>query len=95
MGYKLEKHEPYIITGKDGKEYKIHATLDMDMEEIDIVLKFNKTEDELEKTKLCKEFLLHACPELEKEGIGDMEYFNIFMDYDKSNRQNKKDLGES
>lgn len=97
MGYQLADHEPYIITGKDGKtEYKIPAQIDMNFEAIEIVLRFNKSEDEIEKTKICKEFFLHFAPELEKEGISDMEYFYIFEDYNKGKVvHQKRKLGEN
>ena len=96
MGYKLEKHEPYIITGKEGNEYPIPATIDMMVEDIEIMLKYNKSEDELEKARLCKEFFLRVAPGLEDEGISDMEYFIIFQDYNNTSLIKKpKELGES
>ena len=93
MGYQLADHEPYVITGKGGKEYKIPAPIDMNFEAMEIVLRFNKSEDEIEKTKLCKEFFLYFAPDLEEEGISDMEYFIIFKDYNKGKVVQKK-LGE-
>lgn len=96
MGYKLKKHEPYIIEGKEGKKYEIPATMDMNIDDLEILLKYNKSDSEIEKAKLCKEFFLHVAPDLEKEGISDMEYFVIFQDYNKSSLIEKKsELGES
>ena len=96
MGYKLVDHEPYIITGKDGiKEYKIPAQIDLNYEAMEIVLRFNKSEDVIEKTKICKEFFLHYAPDLEEEGISDMEYYYMFEDYNKGKIVRKKKMGES
>ena len=96
MGYKLKKHEPYVITGYEGKEYKIPAPIDMDLEDIEIVLRYNKSTDEIEKAQICKEFFLHTAPDLESEGISDMEYFMIFQDYNKAKPlEQKTELGES
>jgi len=96
MGYKLQNHEPYIITGKEGKEYKIPAPLDMDFEAIEIVLRFNKSEDEIEKVGICKEFFHHYAPDLEAEGISDIEYYHIWEDYNKGKViHRKKKMGES
>lgn len=93
MGYKLADHEPYVITGKQGKEYVIPASIDLNLDGVEIVLRFDKEEDEVERAKICKEFLLHFAPELEAEDISDMEYFMIFKDYNKAKTKNK--LGES
>ncbi len=98
MGYKLEKHDPYVIEGKEGKKYEIPIALDMNLTQIEIMARFNKAEDEIEKAKLCKEFFLTAAPDLEDEGISDMEYFVIFQDYNKSTpikKRNVKKMGES
>ena len=92
MGYQLKKHEPYVIIGTDEeKEYKIPAPIDMNIDSIEIVLRYNKSEDEIERAKICKEFFLHFAPDLEQEGISDMEYFHIFQDYNRGS----KNLGES
>ena len=96
MGYQLRKHEPYVITGKKGQEYKIPAAIDMNLDAMEISLKFNDSTDGIERAKLCKEFFLLVAPELEKEGISDMEYFVIFQDYNKTSIINRKgELGES
>lgn len=96
MGYKLEKHDPYVITGRTGKEYEIPPTIEMSLEDIEMMLRYNKSTDEIEKAKICKEFFLHAAPDLEKEGISDMEYFVIFQDYNNTSLiKQKGNLGES
>ena len=93
-GYKLQNHEPYIITGKNGKEYEIPAVPNLSLDEIGAMVRFNETKDAVEKTKICKEFFLSIAPDLEAENIGDMEYFLIFEDYNKSTRRTPQ-LGES
>lgn len=95
MGYQIKKHDAYIITGLTGKEYKIPAPIDMNVDSIEIVLRYNKETDELAKTQICKEFFLHFAPDLEDEGLSDMEYFHIFQDYNKGGIGPKKELGES
>ena len=95
MGYQLKKHEPYVITGIEGKEYVIPAALDLGIDGIKLSLAFDNAKDEVEKVKACKAFFLYFAPDLEKEEIGDMEYFNIFQDYNKSGSADKKKLGES
>lgn len=97
MGYQLKDHDPYIITGKEGREYRIPAPIDMNLDEIELMLNYNSSKDEIEKTKMCKEYLLHFAPDLENEGISDMEYFLIFQDYNESCLIKKKNnkLGES
>ena len=95
MGYKLVEHKPYEITGKTGKKYTIPAMLDLSFEDFEILSKYDNSEDTLEKAKLSKEILLQIAPDLEGEGIKDMEYPNIFLDYLAFNRsQNRKELGE-
>ena len=95
MAYKLEEYEPYIIEGKNGKEYKIPHFYDLGVNEFAIINKYNETSDAVEKIKVSKEFLLTLAPDLEKEGIGDVEYFNIFQDYIKVKLdKQKKKVGE-
>ena len=95
MGYQLKKHEPYVITGKEGKEYVIPAQITLNLDGIDIICRFNNSTDELEKIRICKEFFLHFAPELEEEEIGDMEYFKMFLHYTKETLNDPKDLGEN
>ncbi len=94
MGYQLKKHEPYVIEGKEGKKYNIPAALDLDIEGIKLSLAFDNAGDEIERVKACKEFFLYFAPDLETENVGDMEYFNIFQDYNKRDLKEKKKLGE-
>ena len=93
-GYVLQEHEPYIITGKEGKTYEIPAILNLSVDQIGYMVKFNESTDAVEKTKICKDFFLSVAPELEEEGVKDMEYFMIFEDYNKTSRLSPK-LGES
>lgn len=96
MGYKLVRHEPYTIEGKEGKEYQIPAAINLNYDELEIMLRYNKSTDEIEKARICKEFFLHCAPDLEDEGISDMEYFVIFQNYNETSLINKKgELGES
>ena len=92
-GYTLQAHEPYTITGRTGKVYDIPAIPNLSIDAIGVMVKFNETTDAVEKTKACKEFFLLIAPELEDEGIGDMEFFMIFEDYNKNARGTK--TGES
>lgn len=93
-GYVLREHEPYIITGKTGKTYEIPAIMNLTVDEIGYMVKFNECTDAVEKTKICKEFFLSVAPGLEEEGVKDMEFFMIFNDYNKNARLTPK-LGES
>ena len=93
-GYKLHEHEPYEITGKTGTVYKIPAIPNLSVDEIGYMVRFNESKDPVEKTKICKEFFISVAPDLEAEGIGDMEYFMIFEDYNKAARLTPK-MGES
>lgn len=85
-GYTLQAHEPYVITGKTGTIYEIPAIPNLSVDEIGSLVKFNETSDPIEKTKICKDFFLQIAPGLEDEQIGDMEFFMIFEDYNKSSR---------
>ena len=89
MAYQIQKQEPFIIKGK--KEYKIPRFNSLNIDEFAIIVKYTETDDTIEKIKLCKEFFLTIAPELEKEDIGDVEYFKIFQEYDKPET---KSLGE-
>lgn len=93
-GYTLQEHEPYTITGKTGKTYEIPAVPCLSVDEISYMVRFNESTDPVEKTKICKDFFLSVAPELEAEKIGDMEFFMIFEDYNKSARLTPK-MGES
>lgn len=93
-GYKLHAHEPYLITGKTDTVYEIPAVPDLSVDEIGYMVRFNETADAVEKTKICKEFFLAIAPGLEDEEIGDMEYFMIFEDYNRTARLTAK-TGES
>ena len=92
MGYQIKEQEVYIIKGKKGKEYKIPQLKGLSMDEFGLLIKYNETDDAVEKIKYCKEFFLSIEPDLEKEKIGDVEYFQIFQDYNevKTEKQRKK-----
>lgn len=94
--YQIKEHDPYIIKGKKGKEYKIPQVIGLNSDDFAILIRLYQTQEPLEKMKICKEFLLHLAPELESEGIGDVEYSKIFEAYEnnKTEKQKKK-LGES
>ena len=91
-GYTLQNHEAYTITGKTGETYEIPAIPNLSVYEIGYLVKFNETADPIEKTNICKEFFLSIAPGLKDEEIGDMEFFMIFEDY---NRTYKNKTGES
>lgn len=96
MGYQIREQEQYIITGREGKEYKIPMLYGLSIDEFGIMLRYNETDDPLEKIKISKEFFLTIAPELEDEKIGDVEYFNIFQDYNEAKPPKmKKRVGES
>ena len=96
MGYQITEKEPYIITGKEGKEYKIPQVDGLSIDEFAILVRYNETDDAVEKIKVCKEFFLTIAPELEDEKIGDVEYFKIFQDYNEAKTpKQKKRVGES
>lgn len=94
--YQIKEHDPYIIKGKKGKEYKVPQVIGLNTDDFAILIRLYQTNDPLEKMKICKEFLLHLAPGLETEGIGDVEYSKIFEAYEnnKTEKQKKK-LGES
>ena len=95
MAYQIKEQEPFIIKGKDGKEYQIPRYNSLSIDEFAIIVKYTEAEGIVEKMKYCKEFLLTVAPELENEDIGDVEYFKIFQEYDKPvNEKQKKSLGE-
>lgn len=93
--YQIKEQEPYVIKGKKGKEYKIPQVHGLDIDDFALLVKYNETDDVIEKIKICKEFFLKIVPELEDEKIGDVEYFQIFQDYNaaKTKKQIKK-VGE-
>ena len=96
MGYQITEQEPYIITGKSGKEYKIPQAYGLSIDEFAILVRYEETDDLVEKVKICKEFFLTIAPKLEDEKIGDVEYFKIFEDYNKvKTPKQKKQVGES
>ena len=93
--YQIKDRDPFIIKGKKGKEYKIPQVNGLDIDDFAIMVRYIETTDPVEKVKVCKEFLLHIAPELEDEKIGDVEYFNIFEEYNKvKNEEQEKALGE-
>ncbi len=94
--YQIKERAPYIIKGKKGKEYKIPQVEGLTIDEFEILVRYNETDKPAEKVKICKEFFLNIAPELEDEGIGDVEYFRIFEDYNQAKTEKqKKALGES
>ncbi len=95
MGYEIKEQEPYIIKGKKGKEYKLPQIIGLGVDEFATLMSYSETDDLVERIKICKEFILGIVPELEDEGIGDVEYFRIFEDYNtvKTEKQKKK-VGE-
>ena len=96
MGYQITDHEPYIITGKNGKEYQIPQLKGLGVDDFAQLIKYNETDDVIEKIKICKEFFLKIAPDLEEEEIGDVEYFQIFQDYNRAKTHTqKKRVGES
>ena len=96
MGYQIKEQEPYVITGKEGKEYKVPQVDGLSIDEFAILVRYNETSDAVEKIKVCKEFFLTIVPELEDENIGDVEYFHIFQDYNEAKTpKQKKRVGES
>ena len=94
--YQIKEHAPFIIKGKKGNEYKIPQVVGLGVDDFALFIKYNETEDPVERIKACKEFFLSVAPELEDEGIGDVEYFEIFEEYNtaKTPKQRKK-VGES
>ena len=95
MAYQIKEQEPYIITGKTGKEYKIPQVNGLSIDEFAILVRYNETDDAVEKIKVCKEFILTIAPKLEEEQIGDVEYFKIFQDYNEvKTEKQKKRVGE-
>lgn len=93
--YQLQEHEPYIIKGKKGKEYKIPQVKGLGIDDFAQLVKYNETKDVIEKIKICKEFFLALAPDLEDEKIGDVEYFQIFQDYNEAKTKKQiKRVGE-
>ena len=90
MGYIIKKRESYKITGAKG-EYTIPAITDLSIDDVELLTEYSESQDAKRKVEICKEFLLKYAPDLEKEEIGDMQYFMIFNDYNTSQGQ---DLGE-
>lgn len=96
MGYQIKENEPYIIKGKNGKEYKVPQLNGLGIDEFAILVRYNETVNLVEKIRICKEFFLSIVPELESEKIGDVEYFKIFQDYnEEKTEKQKKRVGES
>ena len=94
--YQIKEKDPFIIKGKKGKEYKIPIIDGLDIDAFEILVRYNETDNAVEKVKVCKEFFLHIAPELENEKIGDVEYFKIFEEYNKAKtEEQEKALGES
>lgn len=79
--YTIKKHEPYYIEGAEGKKYSVPAPANLDIDDAETMIRFNEAQDPKEKLTICKAFILKYAPELEQEGIGAMEYFMIFQDY--------------
>lgn len=90
MGYTIKKREPYTITGAEGT-YSIPAITELSVDDVELLTEYSESQDAKRKVEICKEFLLRYAPDLEKEDIGDMQYFMIFNDY---NTSQGKDLGE-
>lgn len=87
MGYKIQEHKPYIITGKTGVEYPIPAPACLDLDDATSMLEFNECQDARRKGEICKAFLLKYAPDLINEQLADVEYFLIFQDYNVSMQQ--------
>ena len=93
--YQIKDHEPFIIRGKKGKEYKVPHIDGLNADDFAILGRYNETDNAVEKVKVCKEFFLNIVPELADEKIGDVEYFKIFEEYNKvKTEEQEKALGE-
>lgn len=86
--YKIQKAQPFIIEGANGK-YMIPAFASLSAEDMSEILQLTPETPTVERIQIMKRFLLRFAPELEKEGLGDIGYSQIFSAYEK-----EQNLGE-
>ncbi|MCR4739177.1 MAG: hypothetical protein K5886_02820 [Lachnospiraceae bacterium] len=77
----IKEHEPFIIEGKKGK-YEIPAWVTLSADDVEELSKLNINTPPKERYAILKDFLLKVAPGLDKEGLGDMGYVQIYSAYE-------------
>lgn len=88
MAFIINKPEPFIIKGQEG-EYLIPAFSTLSADDVRDVVELTEGVPVSERLAAVKRFLLRMAPELEKEGLGDMGYSQIFAAYEKEQNVGK------
>ncbi len=79
----IRDHEPFIVEGRKGK-YEIPAWVTLSADDVEELSTLNINTPPKERYAILKSFLLRVAPELEKEGLGDMGYVQIYSAYENS-----------
>lgn len=88
MAFIIKKPEPFIIKGQEG-EYMIPAFSTLSADDVREVVELTADVPVPERLDAVKRFLLRMAPGLEKEGLGDMGYSQIFAAYEKEQNLGK------
>lgn len=89
--FTLKKHTVFTfdIEGVD-KEFEIPAIGALSFEDVADFTSVSNTSDTIEQGNACKKFILKFAPDVEKLGIGDMDYVTIFNAYALSQKEDKE-----
>ena len=81
--YILKKREDFTfaLESNPKKIYTIPALKSMSFEDAEEMVKIDEESDIAKKGEKIKTFILKYAPELAEDGIGEMEYFDIFNAY--------------
>lgn len=88
MAFKIQKNQPFVIEGQKGK-YEIPPFSTLSVDDVGEVMGLTLETPVKERLAACKAFLLKFAPDLEKEGLGDVGYSQIFAAYEKEQQLGK------
>lgn len=93
--YKILKLKPFVIEGAN-RTYEIPAMNSLNFDQGAEIALIQDENDFKKRWRKIKKFLLDMAPELESEGLADIEYVTIYSSYDAYNRNaNAAETGES
>lgn len=92
--FKLQRRTEFkfVLEDDQDKVYSLPSLKALSFEDGQMMTRIDAEDDITKKGGMVRDFILKYNPDLEKKGIADMEYFEIFNAYA---LREGKDLGES